>query len=238
VNQLLVALDVPSAAEARALADRLRDVVGGFKIGSQLFTSHGPSIVEELVARGDRIFLDLKFHDIPSTVAGAVAAATRLGAWMVNVHASGGPAMMRAARAAADEEAARLSQGPPLVIAVTVLTSMDSATLGTVGIDGGLADHVGRLALLAQEAGLDGVVASAQEIALIRARCDPRFTIVTPGIRGAGDATGDQSRTTTAAAAISAGANYLVVGRPVIGAADPRAAAERIAAECRLSPTT
>jgi len=235
VTELLVALDVPTAAEARALADRLRGVVGGFKIGSQLFTSHGPSIVEELVARGDRIFLDLKYHDIPNTVAGAVAAATRLGVWMLNVHASGGAPMMRAARAAADEEAARLGHGPPLVIAVTVLTSMDDATLGTTGVDAAAADQVGRLALLAQDAGLDGVVASAQEISLIRARCDPRFVVVAPGIRGASDAKADQSRTMTAAEAIDAGANYLVIGRPIIAAPDPRRAAERIAAECRPS---
>lgn len=235
MDQLLVALDVDTAAEARALADRLRGVAGGFKIGSRLFTSHGPSIVEELSARGDRVFLDLKFHDIPNTVAGAVTAATRLGAWMVNVHASGGAAMMKAARDAADAEAARTSRPAPLITAVTMLTSLSEGMMGEIGFGGRIADQVERLARLAQAAGLDGVVASPQETALIRRRCGSAFVVVTPGIRGAGDAAGDQRRTTSAAQALAAGSTYLVVGRPVIAAADPRAAAERIAAECRAS---
>jgi len=232
MDQLLVALDVDTAAEARALADRLRGTVGGFKIGSRLFTSLGPAIVEELSASG-RVFLDLKFHDIPNTVAGAVAAATRLGAWMINVHASGGTEMMRAARRAADEEAVRSSRPRPLVIAVTMLTSLNDASLREVGFGSGMTEQVGRLASLAQAAGLDGVVASPQEIALIRERCGPSFAIVTPGIRGQDDAKGDQQRTSSAPEALAAGATYLVVGRPIIAAADPRAAAERIAAECR-----
>jgi orotidine-5'-phosphate decarboxylase len=236
LKQLLVALDVDTAAEARALADRLRGTVGGFKIGSRLFTSEGPALVEELSARGDRVFLDLKFHDIPNTVAGAIAAATRLGVWMVNVHASGGPAMMRAARAAAIEEAARRSRPAPLVIAVTVLSSLDHETVTEIGFSGSVDAQVQRLAALAQSAGLDGVVASPQEIATIRQRCGQSFNIVTPGIRGAADAKGDQSRTLSAAEALAAGASYLVVGRPIIAAADPRAAAERIAAECRAAP--
>jgi orotidine-5'-phosphate decarboxylase len=235
MDQLLVALDVDTAADARALADRLRGVAGGFKIGSRLFTSHGPSIVEELSGRGDRVFLDLKFHDIPHTVAGAVAAATRLGAWMVNVHAAGGAAMMKAARDAADAEAARISRQPPLLIAVTVLTSVSEAILDEIGFSGRVADQVARLASLAQSARLDGVVASAHEIALIRQRCGTRFAIVTPGIRGAGDAVGDQNRTMSAAQALAAGSTYLVVGRPIIAAADPRAAAERIAFDCGAS---
>ena len=233
MDQLIVALDVDTAADALALADRLRGVAGGFKVGNRLFTSHGPAFVSDLVSRGDRVFLDLKYHDIPNTVAGAVAAATRLGVWMVNVHASGGVAMMRAARDAAAEESARRSRPAPLVIAVTMLTSLSQDSMTEIGIAGPLPAEVERLAALAQSAGLDGVVASPQEIGLIRARCGPAFQIVTPGIRGAADSKGDQSRTLSAAEALAAGASYLVVGRPIIAAADPRRAAETIASECR-----
>jgi orotidine-5'-phosphate decarboxylase len=245
MDQLLVALDVDTAESARALADRLRGAVGGVKIGSRLFTSHGPGIVEELVARGDRVFLDLKFHDIPNTVAGAVAAATRLGVWMVNVHASGGRAMMLAAREAADREAARVGRRAPLVIAVTMLTSLDQGALADIGIAAPLGSQVERLAQLARDCGLDGVVASPREIGLIRRQCGGSFAIVTPGIRGGAAATpsggasaaDDQSRTESAAGALAAGANYIVVGRPIIASADPREAAERIAAECRAIPS-
>jgi orotidine-5'-phosphate decarboxylase len=230
-------LDVDTVREARALADRLRGVAGGFKIGSRLFTSEGPAIVEELAGHGDRVFLDLKFHDIPNTVAGAVAAATRLGVWMVNIHASGGRAMMRAAHDAAHEEAARASRPAPLVIAVTMLTSLDQQALADIGMTEGMAAQVGRLAALTEASGLDGVVASAHEIDIIRRRCGRQFAIVTPGIRGATDVKGDQSRTMSAPEALAAGATYLVVGRPIIAAADPRAAAERIAADCRTAPT-
>ena len=233
MDQLLVALDVNTAADARGLADRLRGVAGGFKIGSRLFSSHGPGIVEELAGRGDRVFLDLKYHDIPSTVRAAVSAVTRLGVWMVNLHASGGSAMMRAAREAADQEAARSSRPSPLVIAVTVLTSFTDTALQEIGVGGNIAGQVERLASLAQAAGLDGVVLSPNEIAAIRARCGAGFAIVTPGIRGPGEAKDDQSRTMSAAEALAAGANFLVVGRPIIAAPDPRAAAERLAAECR-----
>jgi orotidine-5'-phosphate decarboxylase len=235
MDKILVALDVDTVAEARALADRLRGAVGGFKIGSRLFTSEGPAFVEELASRGDRVFLDLKFHDIPNTVSGAVAAATRLGVWMVNVHASGGGQMMRAARAAADEEASKRSRPAPLVIAVTMLTSLTQDALTDVGFHDPMPSQVERLAALAQASGLDGVVASPQEIAIIRRRCGSQFAIVTPGIRGADDAKGDQQRTMSAGEALTAGASYLVVGRPIIAAADPRAAAERIAADCRAA---
>jgi orotidine-5'-phosphate decarboxylase len=233
MNRILVALDVDSTVQARALANDLRAVVAGFKIGKQLFTSQGPAIVEELVARGDRIFLDLKFHDIPNTVAGAVRAATRMGVWMLNVHASGGSVMMRAAKAAANEEAQRSSRPPPLVVAVTVLTSLDERMLGEIGVSGQIANQVERLALLAKDADLEGVVASPREIALIRRACGANFTIVTPGIRGTDDIKGDQSRTMSAAEAVAAGASFLVVGRPITAAPNPRLAAERLVADCQ-----
>jgi orotidine-5'-phosphate decarboxylase len=231
MDQLLVALDVDTGDECRRIAGKLRGAVGGFKIGSRLFTSEGPTVVRDLVGKGDRVFLDLKFHDIPHTVAGAVAAACRLGVWMVNIHASGGQDMMRAARRAVDDEAQRLSRPAPLLIAVTMLTSLDRSALKAIGFDGDMASQVERLASLAQAAGMDGVVASPQEIALIRARCGDQFTIVTPGIRGAGDPKDDQRRTLTAREALAEGASYVVVGRPIVAAVDPRASAERIAAE-------
>ena len=241
MDQLLIALDVETAAQGLSLADALRGVAGGFKIGSRLFTAEGPSIVRALVERGDRIFLDLKFHDIPNTVATAVAAATELGAWMVNVHASGGTRMMQAARDAARETAARTGRQAPLVIAVTVLTSMNASTLSEVGVETPMLDQVARLAGLAQAAGLDGVVASPQETARLRALCGPAFAIVTPGIRGGGATTtgqDDQERTMSPGEAVRAGASYLVVGRPIIAAPDPRSAADRIAEEIASQPCT
>jgi orotidine-5'-phosphate decarboxylase len=233
MKQLLVALDVDTTAEAVALAGQLRGSVGGFKIGNRLFTGEGPAVVEAIVARGDRVFLDLKYHDIPQTVAGAVAAATRLGVWMINVHASGGSVMMRAARDAARDEAARGPRPAPLVIAVTMLTSLSEPMLGEIGVSGAMSAQVQRLAALAKAAGLDGVVASPQEIALVRATCGPSFTVVTPGIRSVEEPKGDQNRTLSASEALADGADFLVVGRPIIAAPDPRAAAERIAAGCR-----
>ena len=211
----------------------LRGVAGGFKIGKRLFTAEGPAVVRALVDQGARVFLDLKYHDIPNTVAAAAAEATTLGVWMLNVHASGGSRMMRAAGEAAREAAAARGSEAPLVIAVTVLTSMDEAALRETGVEAPVLDHVVTLAALAQAAGLDGVVASPQETALIRTRCGPGFAIVTPGVRGGAAlaAKDDQERTMGPAEAIAAGASYLVVGRPIIGADDPRAAAERISGE-------
>jgi orotidine-5'-phosphate decarboxylase len=231
MDRILIALDVPSASEALALADRLRGAVGGYKIGHQLFTAEGPAVVRELVARGDRVFLDLKYHDIPNTVAGAIASAAKLGVWMVNVHAGGGEAMMAAARKSADDAA---GSGPrPLVIGVTVLTSFDEATLRSIGVARSPLEQVVHLARMAQAAGLDGVVSSPQETTAIRDACGSDFLIVTPGIRGGAAAAGpdDQQRTSTPAGAMAAGSSYLVIGRPLTGAPDPRAAAERVGAE-------
>jgi orotidine-5'-phosphate decarboxylase len=235
MNPILVALDVDTTAQALAAAHTVRGHVGGLKIGKQLFTSEGPTLVRELAARGDRVFLDLKYHDIPNTVAGAVRAATALGVWMVNVHASGGLKMMQAARRAAKEAAGHQDQRP-LVIAVTVLTSMDDEALASVGVSRSLAEQVGALAAMAQDAGLDGVVASPQEIGVIRARCGPGFQIVTPGIRsGPAIAGDDQARTLSGAEAMAAGANYLVIGRPILRALDPGRAAGDIARSLQIA---
>jgi orotidine-5'-phosphate decarboxylase len=228
VHRLIVALDVDSAAKARQLADTLRGSVGAFKIGSRLFTAEGPAFVRELTSRGDRVFLDLKFHDIPNTVAGAVDAATRFGVWMLNVHAAGGRDMMRAARDAADAASAQAGVGRPIVIAVTVLTSLSAEALRETGVPREPLHQVGHLARLTQAAGLDGVVASPLETSAVREACGQDFAIVTPGIRGPQDARGDQTRTLSPREAVAAGASYLVVGRPIIGAPDPRRAAEEI----------
>jgi orotidine-5'-phosphate decarboxylase len=230
-QKLIVALDVTSGAEAIAIAGELQGLVGGVKVGSRLFTSEGPTLVRRLVDTGHRVFLDLKFHDIPNTVAQAVDAAVATGAWMINVHASGGAPMMAGAAKAGADAAGRLSQPPPLVIGVTVLTSMDASTLGTIGVSRPLEDHVLSLARLAQQAGLHGVVASPLETAAIRRTCGPDFVIVTPGIRGgaaAGDKN-DQTRTMGPAEAVRAGASYIVVGRPILAAPDRRGAAAAIA---------
>lgn len=232
-DKLLVALDVDSADRALALTGELKDIAGGVKIGSRLFTLEGPSLVRRLTDAGTRVFLDLKFHDIPNTVAQAVESAVATGAWMVNVHASGGAAMMQGAARAAADAAARLGAPSPLVIGVTVLTSTDAETLRSTGVERPLLEQVLALATLARSAGLDGVVASPLETAAIRQACGPDFAIVTPGIRGAsaGGDKHDQARTMGPAEAVRAGASYIVVGRPIIAAADPRAAAAAIAEE-------
>jgi orotidine-5'-phosphate decarboxylase len=232
-NAVIVALDVDSPARAVELADELRGAVGAVKVGSQLFTAAGPDIVRRLTERGHRVFLDLKYHDIPNTVANAAAEAAKLGAWMIDVHASGGVAMIKAAREAAHASAERAGVAAPLVIAITVLTSFDQETLESVGVTRPIVEQVDALAWLAQEAGADGVVASPQEVGRLRAARGEDFVLVTPGIRPAGSARprDDQARTLTAAEAIAAGASYIVVGRPIIAAPDPRAAAEAIAAE-------
>jgi len=232
-SKVLVALDVDSRARALELVTTLRGLVGGVKVGSRLFTMQGPSFIRELTDAGTRVFLDLKFHDIPNTVAQAVEAGTATGAWMVNVHASGGMRMMQAAAKAAADTADKLGRPRPLVIAVTVLTSMDADTLQQVGVSRTLMDQVVTLADMARTAGLDGVVASPLETAAIRIRCGPDFLVVTPGIRGAAAGTekNDQNRTMGPAEAVRAGSSYIVVGRPIIAAPDPRAAAEAIGRE-------
>jgi orotidine-5'-phosphate decarboxylase len=223
-ERLIVALDVPQAEAARELVDRLKGRVGLFKVGSQAFTAAGPELVREIVARGERVFLDLKFHDIPNTVAGAVASTAALGVSLATVHGLGGRAMLEAAVGALPAMGTKL-------LAITILTSHDEGTLGEIGVGGRVADSVKRLALLARDAGMDGVVASPHEVAIVREACGPGFLIVTPGIRPAGAATGDQARSATPAAALAAGADYLVVGRPITGAKDPAAAADAIVRE-------
>jgi orotidine-5'-phosphate decarboxylase len=231
-EKLIVALDVTSAARALDLFDQLRGAVGMFKVGSQLFTAAGPDIVRQIVAKGERVFLDLKFHDIPNTVAAAGIEATRLGVSIFNVHAAGGDEMMKRTSAAVAETAGREGLAKPKVIAVTLLTSLDQMTLKQIGFDEDPRSLVKRLASSAAQCGLDGVVASPQEIELIRQTITlPNFVIVTPGIRSAKDSLNDQKRTLTVTEAVRAGADYLVVGRPILQAKDPAAAAKEVAAE-------
>lgn len=228
-EKLIVALDVDSAARALELFDQLRDVVGMFKIGSQLFTTAGPKIVQQIVGKDGRVFLDLKFHDIPNTVAGAATAATRLGVSIFNVHGSGGLEMMQRAAQAVSNTAHAEGLASPKLIAVTVLTSHDTASLNQIGFTQSPTSLVANLASLAARAGLDGVVASPEEIRIVRDHVsNPTFLIVTPGIRPSGSAD-DQRRVMRAGDAIRAGADYLVVGRPILNAADPvQAAADMI----------
>src|SRR6266849_5105866 len=231
-DKLIVALDVDNATRALELFDALRDVVGMFKIGSQLFTAVGPEIVRQIVAKGGRVFLDLKFHDIPNTVAASGIEATRLGVSIFNVHASGGAEMMKRMAGAVAEVAVREALAKPKVIAVTLLTSLDQRSLEQIGISDDPRSMVARLARSAADCGLDGVVASPQEIKLIRQTVStPEFLVVTPGIRSSNDATDDQKRTLTAAEAVRAGADYLVMGRPILNAENPVDAAGRVFAE-------
>ena len=214
--KIIVALDYPQAAPALDLAARLQPDLCRLKVGKELFTAAGPQLVEQLMQRGFEVFLDLKFHDIPNTVAQACKAAATLGVWMVNVHALGGRRMMEAASVAL----AQATQ-PPKLIAVTVLTSMAREDLAELGIDAAPADMVLRLARLARDSGLDGVVCSAQEAVLLRRECGDAFCLVTPGIRPADAAADDQSRIMTPRAALENGSNYLVIGRPITHAPDP-----------------
>jgi orotidine-5'-phosphate decarboxylase len=223
---LVVALDVASAAEAQRLVSSIGDNAAIYKIGKQLFTAEGPTLVRDLKSSGRKVFLDLKYHDIPNTVASAVRAAADLKVHMLTVHASGGSKMLRAAA-----EAAAASSAKPLVLAVTVLTSMADEDLAEVGIGGTAQEQVVRLAKLAERAGVAGLVASPSELKALRAGVGHEMKIVTPGVRPAGSDKGDQARVATPAEAIANGADYIVVGRPITGAADPAAAVKAILAE-------
>lgn len=225
-SRVIVALDVPTTEEALAIAARLDPSRCRLKVGKELFTAAGPGLVEKLSGAGFEIFLDLKFHDIPNTVASACRSAARLGVWMVNVHALGGRAMLQAAREALEAVPRR-----PLLIGVTVLTSMSEADLREVGIPAAPLDAVSRLAALTQACGLDGVVCSAQEGPMLRTQVRADFKLVTPGIRPAGAGSDDQQRITTPAQAVRGGSDYLVIGRPIVRAADPLAALDAINAE-------
>ncbi len=227
---VIVALDYPAAAPALELADRLNPQLCRLKVGKELFTAAGPVLVETLQGRGFEVFLDLKFHDIPNTTAGAVRAAAALGVWMVNVHAAGGRRMMEAA-----SEAAAASRNGTRLIAVTVLTSMTEDDLRETGCEEPIVERVSRLAALAADCGLHGVVCSAQEAPRLRGERGAGFELVTPGIRLAGDAAGDQRRVLTPADAMAAGSDYLVIGRSITGAADPLAALQRVHEELGLA---
>ena len=223
-KRIIVPLDTPRVEDALALAARLDPKLCRVKIGKELFVAAGPDAVARVQERGFEVFLDLKFHDIPHTVAGACRSAARLGVWMMNVHASGGEAMLRAAREAVDSVAR-----PPLLIAVTVLTSLSEQDLARVGFSStSVSENVERLARLARACGLDGVVCSAQEAQVVRKSTGDDFTLVTPGIRLEGDKSHDQSRVVTPREAVRLGADYLVIGRPITGAADPAATLQSI----------
>jgi orotidine-5'-phosphate decarboxylase len=231
-EKIIIALDVDTEKEAISLATGLQGLAGAFKVGLQLYNNAGPGVVGKLVSAGCKVFLDLKFHDIPNTAARAAEAVVGLGAFMFNLHATGGKIMMSAAAEAARAKAMLLGINPPLLIGVTVLTSMSEPQMQSeLGVTRTLEEQVAALALLCQEAGLDGVVASAREIPYIRKECGDKFVIVTPGVRPAWANQNDQARTVTPGEAISLGADYLVVGRPVTAAPVPREALERLLAE-------
>jgi len=230
-DKLIIALDVDTEKDALAFVHLLKTEVGIFKVGSELFTSCGPSIVEKVKKEGRGVFLDLKFHDIPNTVKKSAIAATRLGVSIFNVHSLGGYDMMKLVSEAVRDEAARLKIEKPKVIAVTILTSMDTESLKRIGVRGSAEDAVLRLARLAKEAGLEGVVASAAEIRRIRETIGKDFIIVTPGVRPTWASKNDQKRVTTPSDAVKDGADYIVVGRPIIEAEDPCAAARKILEE-------
>ncbi|MFC7332449.1 orotidine-5'-phosphate decarboxylase [Rhodocista pekingensis] len=231
-DRIFVALDTPEVAAARQLAGRLAGTVGGLKLGLEFFVACGPDGIRAVTeGTGLPLFLDLKFHDIPNTVAGAVRSAVPLRPAFLTVHASGGRAMLRAAADAAAEEAERLGVPRPKLLAVTVLTSLGADDLAAVGQAGPVEDQVARLAELTAEAGIDGAVCSPAEVAPLRRRLDPGFTLMVPGIRPAWAAAGDQKRVMTPAEAVAAGADHLVIGRPITAAADPAEAARRIGTE-------
>jgi orotidine-5'-phosphate decarboxylase len=230
-ERLAVALDLPSREALLEAAGTLAREVGVLKVGLEAFVSEGPALVRDLASTGARVFLDLKLHDIPNTVGRAAAAAVRTGASILNCHAAGGPAMMQAFGAEGRAAGAKAGLPPPKLIAVTVLTSLDAGALSKIGLSGTPREAAVRLALLAKESGLDGVVCSPEETAAIRAACGKDFFLVVPGVRPAGAETGDQKRVATPGDAIRTGADLLVVGRPILAAKDPVAAARAIVAE-------
>jgi orotidine-5'-phosphate decarboxylase len=225
-SRLIVAVDLPDRNAALAALDRLSGHVGYFKLGLEIFVREGPALVEEFVARGEKVFLDLKLHDIPNTVAAAVRSACRLGVAMLTLHTAGGRKMLEAAR-----DAAQAAAAPPMLLGVTALTSLTPEDAQSLGIQGTLTTWVERLAELALEAGIPGLVASAHELPTLHARFGGRMRLVIPGIRPGGAPSQDQARTATPAEAISAGADFLVVGRPILQAPDPGQAADRIVEE-------
>jgi orotidine-5'-phosphate decarboxylase len=230
-NPIIVALDVATAEEALKLVEQLAPVSGGFKVGSELFTSAGPEMVRRIREQGTPVFLDLKFHDIPNTVSKAVAAAVKLDVQMLTVHASGGVEMLKAAEKVAQESAWQLGHAPPLVLAVTVLTSLDAGALSQIGLDPNVSRQVRRLANMANQAGLRGMVCSPREVAELRQMLPASTQLVVPGIRPQAVAGDDQKRTLTPREAMALGANWLVIGRPICAAENPRAVAEQILKE-------